>query len=449
MSASEGQILKRKRSESVASQVEAEAASPLENQLLPAAELEASEQGQSLPLTKENLKLHTATASISSESEEDAESDSMSKSSTNSMPYNINEVETFLRNHGLFHEANTTSSRFPALKAMAQKQFLHERSSPMKPEEIEHVKHEIGVSKTKNENTFLTYFWTALIKVTRTRTINGKTRSVYFSEDGVIGIWDHQFHANALFDVSTLDAKAKKLLKDFPRLATPKPDIAFGFDKDSFTYEEGLIIDKFADYSRVCPLSVAVFFIVEAKVASSSIGFAVHQASRGGAALVRANKRLNDHAGFTSNKNPPNEDRNIVMSLALDNRSAILCIHWVETTAEDGDLYHSHIIKEYLFSHDEDIVALRRDVDNVLDWGALTRRNQVKQLIAVLKTKDRLPSLAEEAEAAKQAEAAAKAEAEAEAKSEASGKSGGHGRKQSTQQDSAAKKMATGPAGSG
>ena len=392
---------KRKRSEST----EPECPHSQQSSLLPPFELSPSPHESfsdqtpvtptALPLTRENLRAHDPTMAPSTPS-----AAAKSGKASNSMPDNPLEMENLLRANGIVLQESTTNPRLNQLREMAQEKLLGQRHSAMKDDELEVIRQKIEIHRLDNEVTFFNVFWSKLVKDTRSmKDDNGTWSEKTFDSEGILGIGDSNFHANALSELKNVTAGDRVLLERFPKLKTPKPDLAYGFERKSFSDEEEAVIRAYVDHFQICPYRVATFFIVECKGAQGNIQVAQLQASRGAAALVRANRRLNEHAGLVEPtiEGEVQYDRNCAISLSLDQRSASMSVHWVETTPARGDIYHAHLLKEYFYSRDAEIKDLRRDINNVLDWGALTRRKQVEELIQALRGKQVLLSLKEEA----------------------------------------------------
>ena len=345
-----------------------------------------------LPLTRENLLAQDSTMALSTLSA----ATKFGKVS-NLMPNNAFETEQLLRFYGIVIQAATNNPHLNVLYRMAEDKLLSKRESPVKEDEVQAIRHTIQKNKLKNETTFFNWFWTTLVSGTRSVTVEGITIEKTFDADGTSGVWDTNFHTHALSNIKPVPHQYEEMLSKCEKLSIPQPDLAYGFDIESFTMEEQEAILPYADYVRVCPYLVGTFFIVECKGAWRSIELVELQASRDAAALVRANRRLNQHADVPETTEEEPYDRNCVVSLCVATNCARMSIHWVETTNSGTDLYHCHMLKEYLYSDNQHIKDLRRDINNILDWGMLQRRTRITNLINALKGKEPLPSLKEEA----------------------------------------------------
>lgn len=373
--------------------------------LLPAAEFKIRSPRQESPLverediggvalTEDNLWHHEATMGPSTPT--------AGKVTANSIPDNSHQIKRLLRTYGIVVQAPITNPRLDALKAMANKVFFAHRHSAMKKNEFDEIRRLISKHEDDTEAAFFYYVWHAIMKETRT-VFNEKTQTYEektFDADGISGTLDADFHTNALVELQDFTDEDRALLAAFSKLMAPKPDLAYGFDNDSFSPGEDRIIQAFSDYFMVCPRRVGTFLVIECKGSHKTIRLAQLQAARSTTALVRANRQLNEHAGYKEADHTGERDRTCVVSLCLDPRGAIMSIHWAEETPELGMQYHSHLLKEYKFSIDDDIRDLRRDVNNVLDWGEMTRRKHVNELVQALKGKPPLKSLKSVAQAA-------------------------------------------------
>ena len=376
---------------------------PIQSLLLPPAELsppplrERSESVEELqtfghPLTEENLRVHDPTmASTPSE----APTTPTSKQAKHSVPTdNAQAIRIILLTYGIRLEADTNNPRLNDLRKFSGDQLLVERHSAMKDDELANIRYKISLYKDADEITFFSNLWILLITERRSVEISKNTwQEIPFGKAGVVGMWDTLFHRNAFAGLQDFSSEHQAILAALPKLKTPKPDIAYGFDPGNFYEQELTVINANADWFRVSPSLVSTFFIVECKGATKNVRLAEFQAARGASALVRANRRLNRYAGFSEQNNTGAEDRTCVFSLCLDPRIAIISVHWAETTPEGEVRYHSHMLKEYTYSRNNDPKDVRRDVNNILEWGVTTRRPQVNQLIDKLKSMPPLKTL--------------------------------------------------------
>jgi hypothetical protein len=103
------------------------------------------------------------------------------------------------------------------------------------------------------------------------------------------------------------------------------------------------------------------------------------QARRGGAALVYARRQFNGLASCSPESNGPDWS-SFVFSCTINPDTAYIYVHWCER--EDDQLsWHMSKISAHLLDEEEDIKALRRNIDNILDWGVLNRVQEIKSVL--------------------------------------------------------------------
>lgn len=187
-----------------------------------------------------------------------------------------------------------------------------------------------------------------------------------------------------------------------PRVKNPRPDLTYGLLEAAFSKLEQDTNDEHG-----AGLSVGIvhpFFIVEAKIGERPIDEAELQCARGGAAMLRLKRKFDklaegtyvdeeDKKGqkITGNRAETpihhyrTDTKSFVFSLALVPRSATMFVHWAEEAfSEDGTLvttnWHATHVADYFLREGAPWIELHRDIDNVLDWGTLTRKQELEEL---------------------------------------------------------------------
>lgn len=250
--------------------------------------------------------------------------------------------------------------------------------------------------------------------------------------------WSADFAPNSIppLTVPDDDPALKDLANDIPRLGNPKPDLAYGLEEEAFTKMEQMLNAQYG--ARLSPNLYHPFFIVEAKSCSGPIEEAENQCARAGCAMVSLTRQFNalaEKAGSDDNheqqqqtnesaeqdirdkgqnhqrpsassigpssSNNPNhsttnsqapsfaDETSFSFSLAIVPTKAHLFVNWAEVTPNAKAptqppyiLWQMNTIESYDLEKQAAWPELRRDLDNVLDWGTLTRKRQLQETCA-------------------------------------------------------------------
>lgn len=257
------------------------------------------------------------------------------------------------------------------------------RRSAMKPASVEKAKKTYDTYKGFNEPTFLDAFWPKLLK--EDYTPNDKDRvtvvTAEWLDDHVIGSKD-QFFNSACIVASTFATELQKAVRnELGTLPLPKPDILYGLRSEKWcTPDQLAIIKRYERLTMASPQLLLPWFIVEAKGLDGKIEEGINQAARSGAVLNASWHRLDHLAGVPPTTQGP-DPRSQVFSLALTPTEARMSLHWAEIDNGDVVAFHTHHLQSYNVYKPEAWIDLRRDVDNVLEWGALKRKKLVSELL--------------------------------------------------------------------
>ena len=273
--------------------------------------------------------------------------------------------------------------------------------------------------------TFLVHVWTKFLGVEDTRLVKTTADGELEDEEGAIRWietawkkdhlrcnWNADFTRGSVPELVNLDPYLQLHTEKAPRVKNPKPDLTYGLLQAAFSKAEQGINDN-----HKAGLSIGMvhpFFVVEAKVAEKPIEEAELQCARGGAAMVRLKRKFDklaegtyvdekakqgqdkdgDHVAdqISPNKEIPidhyrTDTKSFAFSLALVPLLARLFVHWAEEAfSEEGTLltinWHSAYVAQYLLGERDGApwIELHRDLDNVLDWGTLTRKQELTDL---------------------------------------------------------------------
>jgi hypothetical protein len=250
----------------------------------------------------------------------------------------------------------------------------------------------------RNEATFAERMWKSLVQDRREKEVcKGNDwedcwRPEFWDKDHLDFNLQRNFEHGCvpLFQSSRHGAAAA--LSDLPKLKDPRPDIAYGLSSDAFTEEETVINDAHQTITGVSPGIFFTFFIVEFKGQGGTIDEAMTQACGAGAAMVSAFRQLNSNARVECSSRA--DVNSFAFSLALVPHTAKLSIHWAEVKNEEDEglenergetvTYHMNLLQTYSLTNELNVRDLRHDINNVLDWGVLTKKAEIKERLAAI-----------------------------------------------------------------
>ncbi|KAH0562002.1 hypothetical protein GP486_003296 [Trichoglossum hirsutum] len=166
-------------------------------------------------------------------------------------------------------------------------------------------------------------------------------------------------------------------------LKNPKPDLCFGYPKSAFDDDSQRDFnDMFLNLTGLSRGIYHPFMIVEWK--SSATGGtqydAQNQAMRSGAALVSARLDL----FLRINEIPPPPTETCVFSCTVDTYTANIHIHWCEVDEASGARsFHMNTVSDVMLKRPDEVRRLRREIENIMDWGLDVRLVKTKQVVAL------------------------------------------------------------------
>ena len=269
-----------------------------------------------------------------------------------------------------------------------------------------------------SELTFLAHVWGIFLSVKDTRHVRTTVAGELEDEEETIrwieSAWDKDqlkcnwgtdFVRGSIPELKHLDPYMQIHTDHAPRVKNPKPDLAYGLKHKDLSDEEQRINKIWG--ANLSPYMDHPFFIVEAKNAENGLYEAENQCARGGAAMVRLKRKFNmladgtfeeyeslqgkERAGndLAKEKIPIDHYRadakSFAFSLAIHPSAANMLVHWAEEAfSKDGTLltvnWHASYIAHYWLKEEGPWIDLHRDIDNILDWGVLARRQELKEL---------------------------------------------------------------------
>jgi len=356
----------------------------------------------SLPLTKENLRVlnratmpdHPCTPKPSSKS-----------TTTSASSKNVGKVRELLEDNNFFFRDDAAEERGKALIQTAKLIVKGDRSSTMKGETGRKLRAIVKEYGSDDELTFLVHFWRELIGDTRmVRETNGEpsnpSQNATFGpdpdplQDRAMAIawieqawqkdnlrcnWNVEFNRGSIPALMFHDDPViTKLLKDFPKIGNPKPDLTYGLTKHAFTERELFINKSRSKFTNLSNKIYHAFFAVEAKCENGLLAEAENQCVRAGTAMVHARRQFNQEADNRLRLGP--DLSSFAFSLALHPSKAHMFVHWAECLSETKTVYHSHFIDTYDLAKHALFNELRHDINNVLDWGIFTWKKDIQDV---------------------------------------------------------------------
>ena len=248
---------------------------------------------------------------------------------------------------------------------------------------------------TQNEATFSGKVIPKVIKESRdvpTRKRSLDDEVVYtaqdYDDDGLHWMQNNKFIKNALPGYSKATEKAIGL-------SDPQPDWTFGLKQAPYPDPKNRRLpSKVASLLGVCPGMHHPFLVIETKSAEEGIGPAENQAIRDGSTIVNARRQLNYMAQErTANiLQPPAissgpDEHSFAFSCCWNPDLAKIFVNWCHVAPDGTEVFHMNRVADYLMSREEELVKLRRDLHNIIDWGVLTNRQAAEEVVAKIRAK--------------------------------------------------------------
>ncbi|KAL8899313.1 MAG: hypothetical protein Q9207_006261 [Kuettlingeria erythrocarpa] len=343
---------------------------------------------------------------------------------TNEDKMSVSEVRDMLRRNRMYVEDPEAAVRGQMLVKKAKEIIDERRASKMTGEEVDRIVESLQFYSTKNEKTLLINLWQLLVKKTRfckMKLPSGEEEilspeeeleaakwieKAWRVDDKLWTKWDAEFFSHTLPEIATTgDLALDQLLALVPRVGKPVPDICIGFDGKAFSEKVLAVLQEFG-----CKLTAEQwisFFALDAKGADGPIGVAANQCCRSGAAMAKGYrdffKAINAYLSTSSSQGSesppaqsaqpqlqqqqstnikyPRPDMNsFAFSAALDPELVILYVHWAEETGERTEVWQQTRLRSYKLDDTDDLELLRRNIDNILDWGIASRKRKIETL---------------------------------------------------------------------
>ena len=369
--------------------------------------VQSSAFGPVLPLTKKNLRsLNSTNSNMASSPKKNATStlDSLKQK-------DVTDIRKVLKHNGYLIDDDEAYDSHPIVASAVESILCRERGSTMKPEVQKSLASILKDMQTAHETTFMVNFMTKILAGGRMVPPRDAVFPTQEELAWIIQDWETErlrigwlapMRKGCIPRIETEDRTMKALLKKFPKVSDPVPDMIFGMYANAFDEIDEMINDAFFMYSQVTKESLHSFCILEAKADAGETGDAVNQACRGGAALVLSRMMFDSKARPTATTtakakgkpdltkllNPDNTARadhtSIAFSIILTPMLAHIYVHWAEHRVDNATIFHMTLVKAHALTMPggKAIQEFRRDLCSILDWGLLKRKQELKAIMA-------------------------------------------------------------------
>lgn len=292
----------------------------------------------------------------------------------------------------MWYDDKKAFDRCSDLKEMVTEIITDAPRSAMADSSTKKVLAAIKKNYTQNEKTFFRNVQPLIVKVQPL--VVKLARKVAEQEDSEVGrgieIIKKEFKEDDLEAIEDCNF-TKRLLplpdsitNDKPMgLTEPKPDYTYGIaEPERIPDAEVHVPEHLQACLGVAPHMRYPFYVEEYKSAEEGIIKAEHQAMRDGAVLVNARRKLNQALKGDNWVSPKGPDMDsFVFSCAWTPETAKIFVNWYEKLPDGQEVFHmTKIGRSYAMDHKENIIQMRHDVHNILDWGLLTHRWKAQEV---------------------------------------------------------------------
>lgn len=175
-----------------------------------------------------------------------------------------------------------------------------------------------------------------------------------------------------------------QLMEMMGPLPRPKPDWFYGYSATPFQNED----DGLMALVKKLPLSATArdrrpwfpYLVIENKAAAGrgQISDADLQADRDGAAAVSLMHNFYELCGVE-----PTSEKTAVFSIAQDERSATMRVHWRSTTAKGEYCYEADWVTSVTMQHEMSVYEFRSAILNILNWARTNRLSSIKSALRI------------------------------------------------------------------
>ena len=259
-----------------------------------------------------------------------------------------------------------------------------------------------GINKYSSDND-----WTFLFNLMRhllgktcklLRVLNvtdlGLGRDWLDAKDHLRGRCREQFPSDCIPPARTGTAWMDKHIEQLPPVELPRPHIAWGIDETAFTELQSMILFNQAN-ELAGPGLYDLFCVVEARSMDYPQAAAENSCMGSGCAMVNKRRSLNQAACPPANEvsasapgldpSPKPDEDSFAFSIVVVPDQALVFVNWALVYAPDVVKWHMHRLRRYLLYQPDDIEQLHHDLDNILEWGVTSRKQEVIELCGRIK----------------------------------------------------------------
>lgn len=359
------------------------------------------------PLTEANLRFldeSSVACKISPKANSNAETSTYGTEPTygnESTPVSTKllDLYTAFESNNLPINDEVAKQRCPEVVEFASKLVKRKRHSNMdeaSQRDACETQHRVGLA---NEATFVREIWNHVHEHHRDKRISGDPGSDIvdaeweretWNEAHLGAKWDQEFGSDMIPRLEPRDATTIRFLHSLPRIKDPKPNIAYGINETAFTSNERKIMYRHRNCLKFLSGLCFPFFAAEF-TDNINMTYAMFQACRSGASMVAAARESNSILGLEK-KDAGADMSSFAFTLAFYSPLACMYVHWVEVVPGQPAIYHMHPIGGYLFGNPSAYQEIRRDLNNILDWGLSDRLKQAKETLDAVDKKNQSES---------------------------------------------------------
>ncbi len=315
---------------------------------------------------------------------------STAKSSSSNFERDLSKARRILSLNGMYLMEPTSRDKYTQVKRHVD-ELLIDRDSEKK-RNTEHLRLTFEKFGWSNEITLQANVMPLLRGIERSVTEpvpDGKPKTVVraWLMDHLGENWDFAFVAESLQTLERGTEFEKKIfeaiLKKYPKLKNPKPDIVYGPWASAFSEEENSINQKFIEFSSISEDLYHPAFIWEWKSAKGNIDESRLQAVRAAAAVAYSIRKFQSSVGINPDDYLVNgvDLNSLVYAMVIDHSAAYLYAGFYEHHGSSM-VFRLLPVRHYAYFLDaKPLSNLRQDVHSVLDWTIGARLTWIKRLI--------------------------------------------------------------------
>ncbi|MCJ1259364.1 hypothetical protein MMC24_007201 [Lignoscripta atroalba] len=343
------------------------------------------------PLSQGNLELFDAINGLPSRPVSGSASAMSDDTNSSSSPLGIVNTRESMRIHRML-VGGDEGFLDTAFEDMVTSIVMSNRASAMKPSSMKHISKAQADTALSIENKVARKVFEAILRKERTPRFNGKEvqglesdselpQTRLWTEDNLAEEMNRPFLTGCLPLVDfEKESAVRYAYGDRGPLSNPTPDVVYGVSEHAFNAGQLTVNLGNRDITRISPEIYHPFFVCEWKATTGSIEHAVNQAAKDGAAMVHARMKLNALAGITHDREGPDLNSFVFSCCAIPSLANIY-INWCERKSDGKLYYRMNRIEGYRMESRKDIETFRCHLNNILDWGLLTRMNEIRKVL--------------------------------------------------------------------